>query len=208
MERTAIISLLIYLPLVFKRAMTWPYNQDIIKMAGILKNQYYSRMLVSKTYTNMVWFYRIRYIALIIVATSNIWVAIGCLITEWIAKFLYYAHRAGKPICSMSIQEMLYSLEVHRLRHGDFINNPTDVKMQFMYFYRDFTASFAPSDYNAYWVKDYNGVHIVQTLDEHKETICIDGAAYKSNIKELGRLQSNNICETIQMTDVNMLTIK
>ena len=187
--------------------MTWSYNQDIVKMAGILKNQYYSRMLVSKTYTNMVWFYRIRYIALIIVATSNIWVATGCLIAEWVVKYLLYAHRVGKPISSMSIQEMLYSLEVHRLSYGDFTNNPTKANTNFLLFYHDFITSFAPSDYNAYWVKDYNGVHIVQTLDEHKETIFIDGIAHRSNIKELSRLQSNDLCEIIEIADVNMLTI-
>ena len=205
MERYAIISLLIYLPLVLKRAMTWPYNQDTIKMAEILKNNYYSKMLVSETYTNAVGFYRIRYIALIVVATSNIWVAIGCLITEWIAKFLYYAHRVEKPISSMSIQEMIYSLEVYRLRHRDFISNPTQTKINFIPFYHDFITSFAPSDYNAYWVKDFNGIHIVQTLNEHKDAICIDGVAYKSNIKALSRLQSKDICEIIEIADVNML---
>lgn len=207
MERYAIISLLIYLPLVIKRAMTWPYNQDTIKMAEILKNNYYSKMLVSKTYTNMVWFYRIRYILLIIVATNNIWAAAGCLTAEWAAKFLYYAHRVKKPISSMSLQEMLYSLEVHRLRHGDFISNPTETNTNFLLFYHDFITSFAPSDYNVHWVKDYNGVHIVQILDEHQETICIDGIAHRSNIKELSRLQSNNLCEIIEIADIKMLTI-
>lgn len=170
MNLTSCYFLAGYILFFLYRASTWHYNQDVVKVATVLhlKDNWSSGQLYSKRYLRVVRICYLRYLALLCVAINNWQVALGCLIFEAVAKYVYYVFNVNKKVKVKSLLEMFYALEYNRMKNCSNIKDfsfTNDMALELIL--EDFKSRFIDVDnYEVFWVKDHKGEHIVQVIGE------------------------------------------
>lgn len=161
-----------YLILFLLRTATWRENQDVVKVAERLKldNNWAKGQLYDRDYLRTVRFCYARYPILLASAFFNIWIAIGCIVTEFLIKLTYYARNVDKGIKSSNLYLMFYALEYNKMKNctsAKTFSPEKDIAIETIL--NRFKKVYLGADeevYELFWVKDKKGYHIVQVIGE------------------------------------------